>query len=153
MSFVLGALCYLFRGEEVLMLKRNKAPHLGKWTAPGGKLEVGESPDECVRREIQEETGYRLAKPHLRGIATVTDIFYPIYWQLFIFTAHEFQIGQRQDDEGDLAWLPLHEILRYDLPEADKLYLPILLDSPQGIFRVKVVYNTPEQCLTREIYP
>ena len=66
----LATICYIDNGKEFLMLHRNKKPndvHEGKWIGVGGKLERGETPQECAAREIFEETGLR-AKPVLKGI-------------------------------------------------------------------------------------
>lgn len=68
----LATICYIDNGKEFLMLHRNKKPndvHEGKWIGVGGKLERGETPQECAAREIFEETGLR-AKPVLKGIIT-----------------------------------------------------------------------------------
>ena len=66
----LATICYIDNGKELLMLHRNKKPndvHAGKWIGVGGKLERGETPQECAAREIFEETGLK-AKPVLKAL-------------------------------------------------------------------------------------
>ena len=73
----LATICYIDNGKELLMLHRNKKPndvHAGKWIGVGGKLERGETPQECAARDILEETGLQ-AKPVLKGIITGTPMF------------------------------------------------------------------------------
>ena len=67
----LATICYLDNGRELLMLHRNKKPndvHAGKWIGVGGKLERGETPQECAAREILEETGLTIRHPKLVGV-------------------------------------------------------------------------------------
>jgi 8-oxo-dGTP diphosphatase len=69
----LATLCYLRRNGHTLMLHRNKKEndmHVGKWNGLGGKLENGESPEECAVREIREESGYVAKNPIFRGVIT-----------------------------------------------------------------------------------
>ena len=69
----LTTLCYIEQDERYLMLhrvkKENDLNH-DKWIGVGGKLEDGETPEECLLREVQEETGYTLTQYRLRGIIT-----------------------------------------------------------------------------------
>ena len=60
---MITTLCYLEKDEKYLMLHRTKKKNdinKGKWLGIGGKLESGETPEECLKREVQEETGYKL---------------------------------------------------------------------------------------------
>lgn len=69
----LTTLCYIERDGKYLMLHRVKKKqdiNAGKWIGVGGKLEEGESPDDCIVREVWEETGLRLTHPRMRGVIT-----------------------------------------------------------------------------------
>ena len=63
-------LCLIRRGNDLLLLNRNKAPWMGCWIGPGGKLAPGESPHMCMVRELQEETGLTVDAPHYAGLVT-----------------------------------------------------------------------------------
>ena len=79
----LATICYIDNGKELLMLHRNKKPndvHAGKWIGVGGKLERGETPQECAAREILEETGLK-AKPVLKGVITFPEFTPEYYFQ------------------------------------------------------------------------
>src|SRR5690242_7134352 len=84
---ITGALCYIFDNDQLLLLKRNRPPHVGLWSPPGGKMELGEAPSQCCIREVFEETGLTISKPRLRAIKTTVDLAYPVYWTLFVFQA------------------------------------------------------------------
>lgn len=151
---IVGALCYVIREGHVLMLRRNRHPHIHKWTAPGGKTEIGEAPDETVRREIHEETGLTVHQPTLRGIITVIDVAFPLHWLLFLFRADDATGTARTGDtpEGMLQWIPLNALDAYPMPRADQVYLPRILESGGGVFRAKFVYDTPDTCLEEVFY-
>ena len=86
-------LCYVEQDGKYLMLLRNKKKqdeNAGKWIGVGGKFEEGESPQACLLREVQEETGLRLTQYRFRGIVTfVSDRYETEYMHLF--TAHGFE--------------------------------------------------------------
>ena len=68
---LLATLCYVKRDGNTLMVYRNKKPndiHEGKWNGLGGKFEAGETPEECVIREIHEESGLSIQNPNLCGL-------------------------------------------------------------------------------------
>ena len=149
---VASSLCYVFHDEKVLLIKRNHAPHAGLWSPPGGKMEIGETPEECAIREIKEETGLDIVNPVLRGIETAIDIAYPIHWLLFIFRA-EYSTGELiQSTEGELRWIGLHEITSYNRPYADTQYWNHLLSNESTLWRGKFVYDTPERLIEESIF-
>ena len=98
-------LCFLTRGDDVLLLHRRNPPNLGLWNGVGGRLEPGEAPPASVLREVQEETGFILPAARWRGIVT---------WEgyevkeggLYVFTAEAPPGDPHPCDEGDLAWHP-----------------------------------------------
>lgn len=100
MTFTVG---FITLGDQILLLHRNKAPNKGKWNGVGGHIEVGESPHDCMRREIWEETGLQVNHLHFGGILT---------WEgyeierggLYIFSAEVDSDVIRANDEGELAW-------------------------------------------------
>ncbi|MCR5588884.1 MAG: 8-oxo-dGTP diphosphatase [Bacteroidales bacterium] len=152
-------LCYIDNGDSYLMLHRvkkaNDASH-GKWIGVGGKCEVDESPDECMLREVREETGLAITKWHYRGIVTfISDTWPNEYMHIFTATAWAGEPDMSIDDEGTLAW-----IRKTDLPvsdgtgdptitlwEGDKIFLRLLLDKEQPFFSLKLVYQQDEMTL------
>jgi 8-oxo-dGTP diphosphatase len=122
---ILATLCYVKRDGHTLMLYRNKKPndiHEGKWNGLGGKFEAGETPEECVIREIFEESGLSIYNPKLCGL-----LIFPNFkgddWYVFVFTASEF-IGEFIDSpEGRLEWIPDEKIYGLNLWESDHIFM------------------------------
>lgn len=140
---IVGSLCYVIHEGRVLLLRRERPPHIGLWSPPGGKMEHGESPQDCARREIFEETGLTIAAPHLRAITTVIDVAIPVHWLLFVFRADGFTGNLNPSAEGELRWIPLETVDQYPRPEADAMVLPYVLADGDGVMQVKFVYDTP----------
>ena len=151
---VVGSLCYVFRDDSVLLLKRANPPHIGLWSPPGGKMEHGESPQACCIREVYEETGLTIHNPTLRAIQTVIDIAYPVHWLLFIFRADTAtgDISSNHSTEGELCWIPLNVLDNYPRPYADTVYWSHLLSDNPAIWQGKFVYDTPDKLLEEILY-
>ena len=136
-------LCYIDDGERFLMLHRVKKAHdasHGKWIGVGGKCEADESPDECMLREVKEETGLTIARWRYRGIVTFISNTWPNEY-MHLFTADQWQGDVDMDcNEGDLAWVDKADIMRLALWEGDKIFLRLLLDEQQPFFSLKLVY-------------
>ncbi len=135
-------LCYVEQDGKYLMLLRNKKKqdeNAGKWIGVGGKFEEGESPQDCLLREVQEETGLRLTQYRFRGIVTfVSDRYETEYMHLF--TAHGFEGERIPCDEGELRWVEKEEVLSLPLWEGDREFLRLLReDAP--FFSLKLVYQ------------
>ncbi len=138
----LATLCYVKKNGRTLMLHRVKKlddVHEGKWNGLGGKFEPGESPEECVIREIREEAGLRLRNPRLKGVLTFPDFTKKEDWYVFVFTATEFTGRLIDSPEGDLAWIPDRDLLKLNLWEGDKVFLPLL--RRRGHFSGKFHYR------------
>ena len=124
---ILATLCYLKKDGHTLMIHRNKRPndiHEGKWNGLGGKFEKGESPEDCVIREVWEESGLKLHAPRLNGILTFTN-FKDNDWIVFVYTANEFAGEQlREVPEGNLEWIRDEEVLNLPLWDSDQVFLP-----------------------------
>ena len=128
-------LCYIFKGDSVLMLLRNKKKNdlnEGKWVGVGGKFEDGETPDECLLREVFEETGLTLRSWHLHGIVK----FISDKWEdedMYLYSADEFE-GELSDcSEGELAWIPRAEVMSLNLWEGDRYFMEPLLAGEKEI--------------------
>jgi 8-oxo-dGTP diphosphatase len=140
----LATLCYVRRAGRTLMIHRVKKAndmHQGKWNGLGGKLEPGETPEECVIREIREEAGLVVRNPALKGILTFPAFANDEDWYAFVFIARDFEAEAELIDsrEGNLRWIDDAELLNLNLWEGDRIFLP-WLDQP-GFFSGKFVYQ------------
>ena len=139
------SLCYIERGSEYLMLhrvkKENDENH-DKWIGIGGKFENGESPDECMLREMREETGLTALSWRARGIVTfVSDEWGTEYMHLF--TCDRFSGNMKDCDEGVLEWVDKSRLLSLPIWEGDKIFLR-LLDEGAPFFLLKLCYKGDE---------
>ena len=141
-------LCYIDNGDSYLMLhrvkKENDASH-NKWIGVGGKCEADESPDECMLREVREETGLAITSWHYRGIVTFISDTWPNEY-MHLFTADRW-LGEPDmsiDDEGELAWIRKADLMGLNLWEGDRIFLRLLLDKTQPFFSLKLVYVQDE---------
>ena len=135
-------LCYLERGNEVLLLHRTKKhedPNEGKWIGVGGKFEPGETPEDCMRREIEEETGLRVTDYTYRGIVD----FFSDTWsaeRMHLFTATAWEGTQHECDEGVLQWVPKATMESLPMWEGDRVFLRLLQENTP-FFRLRLVYE------------
>ena len=135
-------LCYLEQNGCYLMLHRIKKKqdvNEGKWIGVGGHFEAGESPEECLLREVKEETGLTLDSYRLRGVVTFDSDAWPTEY-MFLYTADEFHGTMTECNEGTLEWVPKEEV--YDLPiwEGDKIFFR-LLEERESFFSLKLSYQ------------
>lgn len=129
-------LCYLEQDGKYLMLYRNKKPqdpNAGKWIGVGGRLEEGETPQECLVREVREETGLKLEEYDYRGKV----LFLSDCWEdeaMYLFTSDKFSGEVLENcDEGELRWIPFEEIFGLSLWEGDRIFLRELLAGRRDI--------------------
>ena len=135
-------LCYLERGDRYLMLHRTKKENdenRDKWIGVGGKFEDGESPEDCVTREVLEETGLTLTSYRYRGIVTFVSDVYPCEY-MHLFTADGWTGEEKVCDEGELAWISKRDFMKLPMWEGDRIFLD-LLDQNAPFFSLKLVYH------------
>lgn len=136
-------LCYIENNEQYLMLHRTKKQNdinQGKWIGVGGHVEIEESPEECLVREVKEETGLTLTSYRLRGL--VSFINSECESELMcVFTADEYTGNLITCEEGDLQWIAKTQVP--DLPtwEGDRVFLELLLSDEQRFFSIKLQYE------------
>lgn len=138
----LTTLCYIEKDDKYLMLHRTKKKNdanKGKWIGVGGKFEENESPDECLIREVYEETGLKLTTYKQRGIVTfVSDEYETEYMHLFVADGFEGEV--KECNEGDLAWIAKSELFSLDMWEGDKIFLKYLIEN-KDYFSLKLIYK------------
>ena len=135
-------LCYIENGGAYLMMHRTKKindENRDKWIGIGGKFEPEETPYECAKREIYEETGLKADSLFYRGIITfVSDLYGTEYMHLF--TCNSYSGNLKQDcDEGELVWIDKNKICQLPIWEGDKIFFKII-DEENRFFSLKLVY-------------
>ncbi len=136
-------MCYIKKNGKTLMLHRTKKKndiHEGKWVGLGGKMEAGETPEECIIREVEEESGLKINNPSLRAILTFPKFKDDEDWYVFLFTGEDFEGNIIDSNEGVLKWVDDSELFSLNLWEGDKLFLKWLEDN--RFFSGKLVYET-----------
>lgn len=142
-------LCYLENGRgEYLMLHRVKKEHdvnRDKWIGVGGKFLENESPEECLIREVREETGVTLTQYRFRGVVT----FVAQGWeteQMYLFTAHGWT-GEMAEtcEEGDLEWVPKSKVEKLPIWTGDKIFLRLMAEE-HPVFLLKLEYIGDTLC-------
>ncbi len=143
MTFKNTTLCYIEKDGAYLMLHRTKKSNdenRDKWIGIGGKFEEGESPEDCLLREVREETGLCLTAFRYRGIITFVSDAVPGTEYMHLFTSSEFSGEIKECDEGDLQWLDKNEFLHLPMWEGDRIFLS-LLQTDEPFFSLKLVYS------------
>ena len=120
---------------------RNKKPndiHEGKWNGLGGKVEGGESPEECVIREVYEESGLSICNPKMCGL-----LIFPKFkgndWYVFVFTATDFSGELIDSPEGRLEWISNEKVLELNLWESGPIFMPWIKEGK--FFSAKFEYD------------
>ncbi len=141
---VLTTICYIEKQGKYLMLYRNKKKkendiNKDKWLGIGGKFEKGESPEECIIREVKEETGLLLKSYKLRGMVTYTFTSFEEEY-MYIFTSDDFEGSLIECDEGELHWVDKEKITDLNIWEGDRIFLKKLKEN-NNFFSMKCEYD------------
>ena len=141
---ILTTLCYIERDDKYLMLHRvSKKNDISKdkWLGVGGRFEANESPEECMQREILEETGYNIPKDKLKFRGLVTFVSGRGDYELMsLFTAPAPGDEPSDCDEGKLEWIKKSDVYGLNLWEGDKIFFK-LLEERKNFFSLKLVYD------------
>ena len=135
----LATLAYVKRDGHTLMLHKARGYQTGKWNGLGGKFDPGESPEECLKREVLEESGLTVTAAQLKGFITFPDFDGNDDWYAFVYVVTRFTGGLKASDEGELRWVPDADVPSLDIWTGDRVFLP-WLERP-GTFSAKFVYE------------
>lgn len=147
---VLTTICYIEKGGKTLMLYRNKKKndvHEGKYVGIGGKFEFGETPEECIIREIEEETGLTVNSLRYHGLISFPKFANDDNWYMFIFSCRDFE-GEvpedRLDDcpEGRLLWVDNDKVMDLNMWDGDRVFLEWV--ATKKVFNAKIEYEDGE---------
>ena len=138
----LTTLCYIQQEDRYLMMHRVKKEqdvNKDKWVGIGGHFEPEESPEDCLLREVREETGLELESWRLRGIITfMTDVWQTEY--MFLYTAECYKGELAECNEGILEWVPKKQVYELPIWEGYKIFFR-LLEEDRGFFSLKLRYQ------------
>lgn len=138
----LSTLCYIEKDNNYLMLHRiskSNDVNKDKWIGVGGHFEDGESPEECLLREVKEETGLTLHSYKLRGFLT----FIAEGWEteyIFLYTSDDFSGELIDCNEGVLEWVPINDLEKLNLWEGDLIFHKLIKDN-EPLFSLKFEYQ------------
>ena len=139
-------LCYIEKENCYLMMHRVKKSHdvnKDKWVGVGGHFEAGESPEECLLREVKEETGLTLTSYQFRGLITfISDVCEPEL--MCLFTADGFTGSLTACNEGELEWVDKSIVPSLPTWTGDAIFLKLLLEDEQRFFTLRLVYEGDE---------
>lgn len=138
----LSTICYITKDSKTLMLHRVKKEndvHKDRWIGLGGKIEDGETPEECIIREVREESGLIIENPQLRAVLTFPKFKDAEDWYVFLYTADKFTGELQECDEGVLQWIANEKVFDLNISEGDKLFLSWL--KKYQMFSGKFVYE------------
>lgn len=138
----MSTLCYIEKDQKYLMLHRTVKKNdvnKDKWIGVGGHFEAEESPEECLLREVLEETGYTLTSYRYRGIVTFVS-GNGVTEYMSLFTADGFTGEPIACDEGELEWVDKDCIDKLNIWEGDKIFFR-LLNEERPFFSLKLVYD------------
>ena len=142
----LATLCYIKKDGKTLMLHRTKKKndiHEGKWVGVGGKIEKGESPEECAVTEVFEETGLKAEELKLRGLLTFPDFNNSEDWYGYLYVVEKFSGEIIESPEGDLKWVEDIKLFELDMWEGDELFMRWMMED--RMFSAKFVYDENEK--------
>ena len=137
-----STICYIEKDGKYLMLHRTKKKkdiNKDKWIGIGGKFEDKESPEECIIREVKEETGLTLNSYKLRGIVTYISNNWETEY-MYVFTSVDFSGELIECNEGDLEWIDKEKIFDLNVWEGDKIFLE-KLQKDSKFFTAKFEYD------------
>ncbi len=138
----MSTLAYLKRDGKTLMLEKGRGYQIGKFNGLGGKFDKAETPEECVIREVREESGFVVKSMQLKGFITFPNFDGDNDWFVFIYVVDDFSGEMIASDEGKLHWIDDDMVIEQNIWPGDKVFLPWL--EQDKIFSAKFNYKNGE---------
>jgi 8-oxo-dGTP diphosphatase len=143
-----ATICHIFDGRRLLLKKATRGISVGKWNAPGGKIEPGESPEENAKREVREETGLRIRDLFYHGsISFFMDGGEELDIKVRLFSTRKFQGRLDSTDEGEVRWFEVTKIPLTNMWDDDRYWLHLMLAG--GRFNAKFYYDRSNRRVTK----
>jgi ADP-ribose pyrophosphatase YjhB (NUDIX family) len=124
---VVGIGAVIVREGAIVLIKRGNEPSKGKWSIPGGLVELGESPEQAVIRETKEETCLDVENPSLIDVVSNVDLDekgkVKYHYVIIDYLVH-VKSGKLHaaSDAAELRWVPFDEVEKYDLTTSFRLF-------------------------------
>lgn len=149
-SKIISTVCYIRSNGKILVLYRNKKEGLNNkrfYRGLGGKAEQGESPVDCVIREVKEEAGIDI-NPIWKGVVTISKNS-EHDWEAHVFIAEGFNGSLIDSPEGELSWVNETDFLNLEMPEGDKILLPLFFK--EGKFHAHAQYDDYKNLISLQV--
>ena len=141
-KMILSTLAYIKKDGKTLMLEKGRGYQKAKYNGLGGKFDAGESPEECVIREVYEESGLIVKSLKLKGFISFPDFDGTNDWYVFVYIIKDFTGELIESDEGKLHWIDDAKVLEQNIWPGDKVFIPWL--DKEDIFSAKFIYKDGE---------
>ena len=139
---ILSTLAYIKKDGKTLMLEKGRGYQTGKFNGLGGKFDAAETPEECVIREVKEESGLIVNSLKLKGFISFPNFDNENDWYVFIYIVDDFSGELIESDEGKLHWIDDDKVLEQNIWPGDKVFIPWL--DQNKIFSAKFIYKAGE---------
>ncbi len=141
-------LCHIINGDKLLLKKAVRGVSKGKWNAPGGKVDDGETPEECAIREVFEETGLKITNLFNHGVMN----FYlggssEITFAVHLFTTKDFDGEVKSTEEGEVRWFGFGDIPLSEMWDDDNYWLGLMLKNKR--FNADFYYDKESKRVVR----
>ena len=135
---ILATLVFVIRDGKVLLIDKKTGIGKGKINGPGGKLEDGESPEECAVRECREELGIRVSDLQYCGQHRFQFVD-GLSIHVWVYRTFDFEGVPTESAEARPMWVPLDDIPFERMWEDDGIWFPMLLRGER--FRGRWIFD------------